>query len=332
MVTSDHTTTSITNMLRDMREKYEHKYKEDLRFNTIVSDYSWATMHAILEVFNRETVEEYSKRVFVIAQTKDKALVTECLRRKTSITSCVSHTMSRFSRAVKKIANKEQHEFAMYGFSLLLNCLDLESIGNVFRILAFVFLSKKKHPLFVEHCRELNKLVEARPLYVHTKVQQIIIDQNKDATTNLPNGDASEEADDENEEDYNQDEIEEDDDAEHINFDKHTTIKAASPFTQYFTEIFDQTKAILTSSSDCRSRDGTNSYCNEKIINLLCNRFMPYCFIWASFTLNGETIMHTRWNNGAIERFIGIKKGKENRNENGNKVLSIYCNSEIKLP
>ena len=39
---------------------------------------------------------------------------------------------------------------------------------------------------------------------------------------------------------------------------------------------------------------------------------MPYCFIWASFTLNGETIFHTRWNNGSVEKFIGVRKRKEN--------------------
>jgi len=179
MVTSDHTTTSITNMLRHMREKYEHKYKEDLRFKTIVSDFSWATMHAILEVFNRETIEDYSKRIFDVSQLTDLVAVDRSLRKKTSITSCVSHTMARFARSVKKVANEDQRTLAMYGFSLLLNCLDLNSIGNVFRIISFVFLSKKQNLSFKKNFDDLNQLVETRPIYVRNCVKQVIIYNNQ---------------------------------------------------------------------------------------------------------------------------------------------------------
>ena len=57
--------------------------------------------------------------------------------------------MHRFSRGLKrqvKFSDKEHRTFACLCFSLLLNCLDLESAKDIFKLICLVFMNKKYSP------------------------------------------------------------------------------------------------------------------------------------------------------------------------------------------
>jgi hypothetical protein len=112
-----------------------------LSFRFIVLDLSWATIHAALEVLNLETVEEYAKRVYKYANDTN----TSFHPTKSFLCSCVAHTMNRFTSGLKrhvKFVDCEHKTFAICCFSLLLNCTDLQSSRNVFKLTCQVFLSE----------------------------------------------------------------------------------------------------------------------------------------------------------------------------------------------
>lgn len=119
LASSRHTVYAIATFLRFLKEAYERKFKSRLCFRIMVVDYSWATMHALLETLNLDTVETYSKRVFKIATASETDLDFDY---RTWICSCSSHTMHRIARCLKTIIKDNYiKDICCYSFSLLMN-------------------------------------------------------------------------------------------------------------------------------------------------------------------------------------------------------------------
>ena len=139
--TSRHDTTRIGEMFSLIKSNYKKKFCASLKFRIIGMDLSWATIHAALEIFNMETVDEYAERIFEYSKV---SLIPGELK-KSFLASCCSHTMHRFTKAMKRqvtFTNKEHRNFAAFCFSLLLNCIDLESSKEIFKLMCTVFLNE----------------------------------------------------------------------------------------------------------------------------------------------------------------------------------------------
>ena len=139
-VTSRHDTCRISEMFHLLQSNYEAKFGNSLKFRIIGMDLSWATIHAALKVVNFENVEEYANRIFEYSSSQEEEFS------KSFLSSCCSHTMHRFTRALKRqvfFLEKEHCTFAIFCFSLLLNCIDLESSKEIFRLMCIVFLNSK---------------------------------------------------------------------------------------------------------------------------------------------------------------------------------------------
>lgn len=91
---------------------------------------------------------------------------------------------------------------------------------------------------------------------------------------------------------------------------KESSIKAASPFTAHFQNIYLQVTEQIE-QTPVTSNATLNKYHLPEFVYLLNSRFMPYCFIWASFVLRNMDTEATRWTNGSMESFIGTRKNKE---------------------
>ncbi|CAF1096206.1 unnamed protein product [Brachionus calyciflorus] len=103
-----------------------HTEEQIKLISRFMSDFSWATIHAALEVFNNnENISEYSMRVYNLSRLKTHPVSTNL----TWLGSCNSHTMHRF---VKLLKYKEERKFAILCFSLLVNCVDLETFDAIF--------------------------------------------------------------------------------------------------------------------------------------------------------------------------------------------------------
>ena len=141
--TSKHDCARIGEMFHLFKSNYKKKFDSFLKFRIVGMDLSWATIHAALEMLNNETIEEYAKRIYEYSKVTTVDFV------KSFLASCCSHTMHRFTRALKrqvKFLEKEHRTFAVLCFSLLLNSLDLESSKQIFQLMCIVFLNEKFGP------------------------------------------------------------------------------------------------------------------------------------------------------------------------------------------
>ena len=69
MVTSRHDTYSISEMFNLFIYNYNKMFPSDLLiFRLLISDFSWATMHAALCSFNSEDMTAYAMRVFLLSK------------------------------------------------------------------------------------------------------------------------------------------------------------------------------------------------------------------------------------------------------------------------
>lgn len=138
-VSSSHNTNAIEELFNKFIFDYKSVYpNEKLIFRLFQSDFSWAIMHAALRAFNSETMEAYSIRVFELANEKTSIDHPT----KLWLSSCTSHTMGRFTRSLKKkvkFVDKEQREFAICCFTLLIDCLELASATSIFKLLVQAF-------------------------------------------------------------------------------------------------------------------------------------------------------------------------------------------------
>ena len=70
LVSSDHKTERLTSFFMSLAFKFRAMFKRDLKFRLVVLDYSWASIHAVLDGLNRETVLSYAARAFALAKNE----------------------------------------------------------------------------------------------------------------------------------------------------------------------------------------------------------------------------------------------------------------------
>ncbi|CAF0770120.1 unnamed protein product [Brachionus calyciflorus] len=89
MSTSRHDSYQIGTMFRLVKHNfYRLSNGKNLKFRVLMSDFSWATIHAALEIFNNnESVTEYSERVYKLSILETQPESTEL----TWLGSCKSH-------------------------------------------------------------------------------------------------------------------------------------------------------------------------------------------------------------------------------------------------
>jgi hypothetical protein len=130
-----------------------------------------------------ESIEEYSHRIFNYAIKKSDETVS--FRVKSFLSSCVSHTMHRFTRGLKKhvrFFNYECKTFAVCSFSLLVNCTELESSKRIFSPMCKVFNSEYADDSVLLAKKTLQALIAGRPTDASElkTIMQQIIDNNDD--------------------------------------------------------------------------------------------------------------------------------------------------------
>ena len=162
MASTEHDTYRIGDFFRLFKRDYEKIYRNDpLYFRLIISDYSWAIIHGIIQGLNMETIEDYMIRVYDLSTSKIQINDVK----KTWLCSCVAHTMNRFANSIKsnkKIA-KKLRSLICFSFALLLNCLNLESMLSIYRAICYVFLSPTENPIYIKCIEAIEKLIRERP-------------------------------------------------------------------------------------------------------------------------------------------------------------------------
>ena len=105
---------------------------------------------------------EYAHRVFSLSKYEttidhpDKLWLGQCL----------SHTMNRFANALRRksiFSARDHRRFAIFGFSLLANCQDLDSQTSVFESLCHFFMSSEMSTEYVDAKTKLELMMATRP-------------------------------------------------------------------------------------------------------------------------------------------------------------------------
>jgi hypothetical protein len=171
MASSSQSTKAIAEMFQKTKYNFKSVFSSvtNLQFKLMITDYSWATMHAAVEIFFIVDIFEHSERVFELSKIKSNEDSKEIYKLLSWIASCASHTMHRFVRSLKKkkIFNareeKEQQRFVIYCSSLLLNSKDLDQILLVFEHLCYAFFSEYESNDCVNSTQILKSLIKDRP-------------------------------------------------------------------------------------------------------------------------------------------------------------------------
>ena len=65
---------------------------------------------------------------------------------------------------------------------------------------------------------------------------------------------------------------------DNVGIDEFESIKSRSPFTSVFNDLFNSFKYD--------EGEIANEFYNPQAVTLLLKKYMPYCFIWSSFTFH----------------------------------------------
>ena len=333
LITSCHNIIPITLYLSTLKLKYEQFYNQKCNFRLIVTDFAWVLMHAVVDVFNRQTIAEYAQVVFAVS--KQPSLIDTQFAGRSWLISCVSHTMKRVTGSLKKLhIPTHSFRYAAFTFSLLLNSTHLDMATEVFRQMCIVFLTPTLTAEVTTAKTKLNTLLDVRPesLFEMTKIyraaglrfdlSQLETNFNEDfADSAGPQTDDALDSDDrpDNDDGLSTDEEEgevEEEREEDITVKKAMpdefssgTIKSNSPFTAHFREIETTVRRSLSESS---SSSPSNIFYSTDIITYFVDSLMPYIFLWGAFILHGTNV--TRITNGVIEQYQGQVKRNSKKN------------------
>jgi hypothetical protein len=221
VITTRQDTCRISEMFLLLKHNYRKLFDTTLVFRLIVLDLSWASIHAILEILNLETVEQYANRIFKYSNGTNEEHST---KHQSFLSSCVSHTMHRFTRGLKrqvKFQNTESRTFSVCCFSLLVNSIDLNSSKQIFKLMCKVFTNQLTDDSVSEAIESLQALIQLRPEgYTEIKkiIQDVFIEVEHDSK--------------DDQEDEADNPCKNTEDAWFT--EQTTTIKAASPFTKIY--------------------------------------------------------------------------------------------------
>ena len=236
-------------------------------------------MHAIIDVFNGQTIAKYSQVVYKLA--KNPEMMHSNWPDHTWLISCASHTMKRVTVSLKKmkIAN-HNYTYAAFSFSLLLNCTTLNQASEHFKNICTVFLTPSLTPSVTISKAKLREALQNRPetlaamtkLYRDAQLSFDVDNYDSPSTTSVNDFEIDEKDDDDSDNDGHSDGdddnsgVEGDNAGEPSNFTnefKPDNIKQCSPFKDHFDNI--ATSIDIPSSEDY----GENNFCFPSFIKYL---------------------------------------------------------------
>ncbi|CAF1137681.1 unnamed protein product [Brachionus calyciflorus] len=139
MCSSRHDVFQIKNYFKTLASAFSKYTKEKLHFQLIVIDYSWGSIHGILNSLNHEDPIEYAFRILRLIKgqsTEDDGL-------NSNLVSCAAHTMHRFTKSLGKLQLDPQiFVFFCYCFSLMLNSTTEKEIKDIFFSIGVICLTK----------------------------------------------------------------------------------------------------------------------------------------------------------------------------------------------
>lgn len=179
----------------------------------------------------------------------------------------------------------------------MLNSKNLDTISNYFRSIAIVSQSRYNNTLCQVEIQNLQTAIKTRPecAEIEKTVEKTFITIEKENNENEDN---------ENETNENQTSMFNIKDLNEKTIksanlkEKKQNIKINSPFTTIFNKIGDQVSHDIRFDNTLGEE---NQLYSPDLMTFLLDKFMPYCFIWSSFSLTD--LSFSRLTNGVIEKY-----------------------------
>jgi hypothetical protein len=70
-----------------------------------LTDFSWAYIHALVHVLNKQNISQYAKRVFDFANDR---LSSDQIKSQSWLVSCAAHTTHRLTHTTKNLIKKKE--------------------------------------------------------------------------------------------------------------------------------------------------------------------------------------------------------------------------------
>lgn len=278
-----------------------------------------------MRVFNNETAIEYAHHILALAKREIKI---NNLR--TYLVSCAAHTSKRFSKSITQFCSdrntviaKDKHRHACLCFSLLLNSRDLEMITTYFKWICTYYLSEYKSDDYILADKQLKEALEIRPelnedlnsiihhsfkIFMEEQAKLINVKENllETSDSNQTKNKEKQQSECVRESCEEDDEIEVlfDENNNEENLMKGKTIRENSPFTSIFENLYEE--IVFKIQANIQNDKEANSKYNAKLIHFILKNYMPYCFIWASFSFQDTEL--TRLTNGLGEKHNEFSK------------------------
>ena len=141
MITSEHTVFSVTSFLKNYVEFLRtEKWKLPIA-KVIVTDWCWALMHSILDVFINTDIKSYLQKCYKIATGEIKENINFML-----IYTCCFHNIRRMKDSLKEICNDDEIiKFTMNCLKLMMLSTNLTEVEEVFDIMMTALLTTEKN-------------------------------------------------------------------------------------------------------------------------------------------------------------------------------------------
>ena len=142
MVSSSHNTLTIASWLsrfvHDVRKLSRHR---NMGF-IIVTDFSWAQIHAAITAFNMTNLPDYFMKVYKILEGKMNQAEIENF---SIIHLCAAHFMKMIAdKAAHSVKNSKLRRFFLFCIARLIECTQLFSAKSLYRNMCIVFLVRQQ--------------------------------------------------------------------------------------------------------------------------------------------------------------------------------------------
>ncbi|CAH1170962.1 unnamed protein product [Phaedon cochleariae] len=245
MISGSHFSKTIFTIFHDFRVFCEEQNNKWPVFGAVVTDFSFANIHAICKACNRINLLEYLDVTFKIAF--DKVVLPENI---VTIHLCCAHLMKNFSKDINEcFTDYEVREFYKDVMASVINMELFNDIEDCFQSMSVLLLSPVTTKIVREHLNILLRSRNDHSIDLDIKFRECDIASSEHVYEN----------------------------------DGKRGLHKSSIFYVHFYKLFEKMSEIHKFSSCIEGP--TNKYYSQKFFDLLLSKYLPFCPLWTGVIL-----------------------------------------------
>ena len=285
MLSSNHTNVEITHFLHKWSYDVKLVLNHEICPDHIEVDFSWAMLHSICKIFNKEQLVDYLDACWYFVHNSQSNFD----KKRSVLHICSAHLIHRISYKLerKMRTNKVVKRFIMFVMARLISSTEFEKFEQLFIALCMLCLARRKFPeieLYVNTIEKSFSFLEEEVVYEFDYIDEI--------DEELPN-----------------------------DFRDSSSYKKRSPFGRYFNTLLKKCQENIDKLEikyKTTYFEENKDYYLPALPNFLVNHYMPICPIWSSLILGpvispGE--FNVRYSNAIAENWMRIIKSNILNNE-----------------